>query len=222
MSVASLTNLNISDTYQGVLHAGGVPFAASGLQDIYDGYGNTSSLKLGRACEGASICGTLSADALSVVDPTILFNQLIKLIYPIDSIYLSLTPTAPFPGSGTTWVQASSGRVITGVGTVTDAGSYSKTISVGNNDGKYGITSNDLPQHFHYVFNNDDTGATDPPITADNYAAREAGLNVSFLAYRIEGTSTVATLGKTSPTGSSATSDFAPPSYGVYVWKRTA
>ena len=86
MSIASLTNTNISDTYQGVLHAGGVPFAATGVQDIYDGYGNISSLKLGRACEGGSICGTLSADALYVVNPTILFNQLINLIYPVNSI----------------------------------------------------------------------------------------------------------------------------------------
>ena len=64
MATTSLTNTNISDTYPGVLHAKGEPIPASGLQDVYDGFGNKSSLKIGRA--GVEVSGTFSVDKLVV------------------------------------------------------------------------------------------------------------------------------------------------------------
>lgn len=222
MSIASLTNTNISDTYQGVLHAGGVPFAATGVQDIYDGYGNTSSLKLGRACEGGSICGTLSADSVNIADPTILFNQLIKLIYPINSIYLTLSSSAPFPGSGTTWTQVSEGRVIAGVGTASDDNGISKSFVAGNNSGKFSMLSGDLPRHYHHVVNSDTNLAFETNVTPDNYIKVEGRLTTNPPSYNLAGSNTLPTLGRTSTTGTSTVADIKPLSYGVYVWKRTA
>tara|TARA_R110000824_G_scaffold12963_3_gene56550 strand:- start:313 stop:1002 length:690 start_codon:yes stop_codon:yes gene_type:complete len=64
MATTSLTNTNISDTYTGVLHAKGEPIPASGVQDVYDGFGNKSSLKIGRA--GVEVRGTFSVDKLVV------------------------------------------------------------------------------------------------------------------------------------------------------------
>jgi hypothetical protein len=223
MSIASLTNTNISDTYQGVLHAGGVPFAATGVQDIYDGYGNTSSLKLGRACEGGSICGTLSADALYVVNPTILFNQLINLIYPVNSIYLTLSSSAPFPGSGTTWTQVSQGRVIAGVGTASDDNGISKSFVAGDNGGKFSMLSGDLPRHSHFVSNTtSEHDTTNPPLSPTNYLMQGGTSAVSNYGYELEGNAVPATVGLTSTTGTSTVADITPLSYGVYVWKRTA
>lgn len=57
MAIQSLTNTNISDTYIGVIHAGGIPLAASGTQLLYDGYGSGSSLSIGRINNGVSITG---------------------------------------------------------------------------------------------------------------------------------------------------------------------
>lgn len=57
MAIQSLTNTNISDTYVGVIHAGGTLPATSNTQVLYDGYGNVSSLAIGRVNTGASITG---------------------------------------------------------------------------------------------------------------------------------------------------------------------
>lgn len=222
MSIASLTNTNISDTYQGVLHAGGIPLASAGVQDIFDGYGNTSSLKLGRACNGASICGTLSADSIKIADPTILFNQLINLIYPINSIYLSLNTTAPFPGSGTTWVRSSSGQFIVSVGSSTDSNNYTKTFAASDNTGKFSMLSGDLPQHFHFISNTtSDHGSDKDPLTPSNYLQQGGRIFTSTYAYELEGNAVLPTVGRTSTVGTTI-ADITPPSYGVYVWRRTA
>ena len=68
MASESLTNTNISDTYVGVLHAKGEAIPASGLQDVYDGFGNKTSLKIGRAGQGISIDGSFAADKVIVGD----------------------------------------------------------------------------------------------------------------------------------------------------------
>ena len=65
MASTKLTQTKISDTYGGVLHSNGEPLPVSTLVNIYDGVGNKSSLKLGRACNGATVCGTFTCDILS-------------------------------------------------------------------------------------------------------------------------------------------------------------
>jgi len=64
MASDSLTNTNISDTYVGVLHTKGDPLPTTGLEYVYDGAGNKSSLKIGRA--GVDVSGTFSVDKLVV------------------------------------------------------------------------------------------------------------------------------------------------------------
>ena len=68
MASESLTNTNISETYVGVLHAKGEAIPATGLQDVYDGFGNKSSLKIGQAGQGISIDGNFAADKVIVGD----------------------------------------------------------------------------------------------------------------------------------------------------------
>jgi hypothetical protein len=65
MASTKLTQTKISDTYGGVLHSNGEALPVSTQADIYDGLGNKSSLKLGRACNGATVCGTFTCDILS-------------------------------------------------------------------------------------------------------------------------------------------------------------
>ncbi len=62
MATASLTNTNISDTYTSVLHVNGEPLPATGLQSVYDGYGNKSSLEIGRAKQGITVTGKIRTD----------------------------------------------------------------------------------------------------------------------------------------------------------------
>lgn len=56
----TLQDYSVDETYQGVLHAGGVAMPATGLVDIYDGSGQKSSLAIGLTGEGIRISGSLS------------------------------------------------------------------------------------------------------------------------------------------------------------------
>jgi hypothetical protein len=58
----ALTNTNISATYKGVLHTNGTTIPPTGQEAVYDGVGVQSSLSVGRAAQGASITGLLSAN----------------------------------------------------------------------------------------------------------------------------------------------------------------
>lgn len=71
MANNSLSNTKINITYASLLHANGVPIPVAGQEDIYDGAGNKSSLKLGRACNGATVCGTFTCDTLSAGNITV-------------------------------------------------------------------------------------------------------------------------------------------------------
>lgn len=82
----NLQNLNICDTYYGVLHAGGVPIPSTGQAQIYDGNGTTTALKLGANCNGATICGTLSATSLQLQNK--LTTDLLPVITPsVSGVY---------------------------------------------------------------------------------------------------------------------------------------
>lgn len=65
MATITLTDQNISNTYTGILHAQGTILPSSGQVLIYDGDGNSSALRLGRAGFGATISGGLSCNVLS-------------------------------------------------------------------------------------------------------------------------------------------------------------
>jgi hypothetical protein len=63
---SNLGPTNISETFNGLLHAFGSPIPLAGQQLIYDGYGTPSALRLGANCNGATICGTLSCDNIII------------------------------------------------------------------------------------------------------------------------------------------------------------
>lgn len=61
MSTTALTNTNISQTYKGLLHAGGVKIPTSGgIVGIYDGAGQQTSLSLGLINQGISVTGGIT------------------------------------------------------------------------------------------------------------------------------------------------------------------
>lgn len=80
LAATNLTNVNISDTFYGVLHAGGESLPSSGQAQIYDGYGNPTALKLGANCNGATICGELSATSLSLTTP--ILSSILPTVVP--------------------------------------------------------------------------------------------------------------------------------------------
>ena len=83
MATASLTNTNISDTYTSVLHVNGEPLPATGLQSVYDGYGNKSSLEIGRANRGITVTGKIRTD-----------NDIVLNTAPVNSNVYSLSASS--------------------------------------------------------------------------------------------------------------------------------
>lgn len=72
MPVASLTDTRTDLTYIGLLHAQGEPLPSSGLVNIYDGYGNQSSISVGRNGAGATVSGLTTTSSLSTISATVL------------------------------------------------------------------------------------------------------------------------------------------------------
>lgn len=83
MATASLTNTNISDTYTSILHVNGEPLPATGLQSVYDGYGNESSLEIGRANQGITVTGKIRTD-----------NDIVLNTIPVNSNTYSLSASS--------------------------------------------------------------------------------------------------------------------------------
>ena len=203
MALPDLTDQFVADAYIGVLHTSNVAFTGSNLPSIYDGLGNRSSLNLGAYCNGASICGTLSATSLILDD----YSFIVDFIYPVGSIFLSFENTNPSSRFiGTTWIQTADGHFLGGVGTGTDINSITKSLSAGENDGEYEhtLTIDELPPHQHNVLGrNENFGRT-------NSSGKQT-----------VGTDPTSIKGITSDVGGGNSHNNVPPSFGVYVWRRT-
>jgi len=228
----SLENQFISDTYTSLLHTvnnDGVP--SSSIDDIYDGGGKQTALSLGAKNNGAVVSGPLIAGNVSY--PTSASPKpLIDVLFPVGSVYFTATNSSPSTFMGGTWGQIAQGRFIVGVGTGSDSTGISRTFSVGgNNTGKYEVAldKNNLPAHSHYVANSDSAYAqTAPTVSAETTVIADA-YAVASRAYTLRGTPTQATLGKTSLVGNTADNTglgvpimTTPPSFGLYIWQRTA
>lgn len=208
MASTSLTNTNISNTYVGVLHAKGAALPATGQEDVYDGFGNKSALKVGRAGEGIDVDGTLG-DAFK--------TAIAEAIYPIGSVTFSQDNTNP--GSrftGTTWVQIATGRFIAGQGAGND-GTEAKTIPAGNDTtGKYNhpLTTAELASHSHAL----------------DQLSNNAGIDGDFFGQGVYNNQQRDAVGRqgavntftSASTGSGTPHNNMPPSFGLYVWQRTS
>jgi hypothetical protein len=212
---ASLTNTNISTTYLGVLHSNGEQLPTSGQQRMSDGAGNTSAISIGRDCNGVTICGPLSCTSLQtnqkISTANIELSGVVNHLYPVGSVFLSLDSVNPsIRFTGTTWVPVAQGRFIAGVGEGIDHRGTSQQIAVGGTnitdttgEYKHQLTVGEMPAHTHSLkgFNyNNKRDDDERKGYWDNFGG---------------------TL-QTEPTGGSLHHNNTPPSFGLYIWQRTA
>ncbi len=124
--------------------------------------------------------------------------------FPIDSYYFSAVSTDPATTLGFgTWVREGEGRFISSVGTGTDDNAVSRQMVAGDNSGEYEVilTQQQMPRHSHtYTLEN----------TRGSGAAGAEDGNSSF------------TTPNTSEAGNDQAHSNTPPSFGMYVWRRTA
>jgi hypothetical protein len=244
MASTKLTQTKISDTYGGVLHSNGEALPVSTLVDIYDGVGNKSSLKLGRECNGATICGpvvingSLSANNITTTAKLSASTQfdilnLLNVLQPINSIIFTFNSINPGTRTGwtdTTWAQVSQGRFLVGVGTGTDSIPVSKTFTVGNNTGEYNHTliTTEIPNHTHtgYGVVKGASGLaqgvfTNPYIIGKSVLVHEGSGHTSGVAATTTAVKLDSEL-RLDYTGGSLSHNNTPPGFGLYVWQRTA
>jgi hypothetical protein len=238
----NLANVNISDTYYGVLHAGGQNLPPTGQAQIYDGYGTLAAIRVGANCNGVTICGPLSATSLTTTSKLSASTQfdifnLLNVLHPVGSIiftFNSNNPGTTRPGwSVTTWSQISQGRFIVGVGTGTDGRGDDMVFAAGNTVGEYEhiLKLNETPSHDHIqTLGNDGGGikATSSPFYAGyldqvgGYAAGFRDIGNTAGSIQAAAHTNADVFYRTTITGGSEPHNNIPPGFGLYVWQRTS
>ena len=213
--MSALTDKYIDDTYESWLHSNTLPLPETGQEDIYDGAGNKSSLKLGRACNGATICGNLTVDGLVMTNTDSFKTLLLEVLYPVGAMYFN-SGVNPASLIGGVWEQVGQGKVIGLVGTGTDKNGTTFTLGAGDSDtnGEYTHqnTINEMPNHTHDI----KTGLVS---SSDDNAGNTGYLGSSPRALLDAGGITNPSL-TNATTGGGAYHNNMPPVYGVYMWKR--
>ena len=153
---ADFTNQFISDRYTSLIHLSGNNLTED-FDGVYDGKGNYTGIEI-------------STSDVSIHNVTMLKSAtdttLLDMIYPINSIFLSIenvNPSTRFIGSE--WELVSEGLFLAGVGTGTDKNGNTQTIDEENVNqaGEYShaLTEEELASHRHQVFGRElNTGQT--------------------------------------------------------------
>lgn len=167
-------------------------------------------------------------------------SEIVNLIYPVGSIYISANNTNPGTFLGGTWTAFAAGRCIVGVGTSTGADGGTLSVTNGQNFGSVNhthttgdctLTVDQMPSHTH-IQNAHNHAQNDSTFMNDtkNYDTRPSGSSGYYMGaglktyYTKDTTATNQNTGggqahNHGNTGSGTTSQ---PSIGVHMWKRTA
>ena len=129
-------------------------------------------------------------------------SDLLDLIYPVGSIYMSVNNTSPATLFGGTW-EAIGGRFLLGADTTYSAGST-------GGEETHTLTINEMPSHSHGIRTSSIDGDVDW-VPKDH----KANVNVSELIFNWEGT-------VISTTGGGQAHNNMPPYLAVFMWKRIA
>ena len=203
---ADLTNQFISDKYTSLLHLSGAQMTSPLAEDqsahgVYDGKGNYTGIGV----TTTSISFNNITMPKSTTDTT-----LVDYFFPIGSIFISLDNVNPgVRMTETVWELVSTGLFLAGVGTGTDRNDTSAAITAGDtNRGEYThtLTVEEMPSHYH------DVHGGQMRVGRTNGTDKEVAGTDTTRALRAD----------TTFTGGGQAHNNIPPSYGVYVWKRTS
>ena len=199
----------------------GIAFGKVGTRDGFDcamaAYfsGTTTVSGAMTSSGGATFSGALTATGTTAMPSsmTIGGKTLLNLIYPVGSIYMSVSSTSPATFLGGTWERIQDKFLLS-------AGS---TYAAGATGGEttHKLTVSELPEHNHYVIDTGNTAyvyssakavATSGGTWAARLTANYGAVDVSSETYKLT----------TSAKGDGGAHNNMPPYLAVYVWKRTA
>lgn len=162
----------------------------------------------------------VTADNMNEIKSAI--NGIFNYIYPVGSIYMSVSSTNPGTIFGGTWEQIK-GRFLLGTGTpnTTNSDNYFGGMSgtlynalAGSTGGQdyHTLTANEMPSHWHNFYKTGrvmywDSGAD--PLGIKQGTGGDIAAQASWDA-------------KTANSGDGQAHNNMPPYFAVYIWKRTA
>ena len=144
-------------------------------------------------------------------------SQFVDMIYPVGSIYMSVSNTSPASLFGGTWEQLKD-RFLLGAGDSYDAGSI-------GGEATHALTINEIAKHYHdsYVlYDQNGYGFNSAPYEFYLKAVKGDGWGTTGSTANELTNKNTRRIRNTSETGKNAAHNNMPPYLAVYMWKRTA
>lgn len=223
-SLPNLTDEFIADSYKGVLHTSNQPVTGAELRQVYDGLGNPTALKVS---QNTIRIGNFTFPLSGAFGQTIIINSGGDLslgnIFPVGSVYFTMIDINPGTFLGGSWSRVAQGRFIVGVGEGIDTNTNIQNFVVGNNNGEYLVTLSvdEMPEHEHLNGLRAQTGGGSPHIYGDS----NVGITPTLPDRSVDQDSERRNSdrqGITSKSGGGEPHNNLPPSFGLYIWSRTA
>lgn len=152
-----------------------------------------------------------NGDIYISLDGNSIKTDLINLIYPVGSIYISVNSTSPATLFGGTWEAFGQGRTLVGVGTGNDGSTSMSFATAGSTGGEYShtLTTDEIPSHTHNT-----------RVAWDSSKGSSSTINGNFqrLLYYPGNAYGINSLG----TGGGSSHNNLSPYIVVYFWRRTA
>ena len=193
----------------------------SGNRKIQVGYAGTSLLVgqvahlAGYTHDGAKLKDVTEEAVRQLLGLT--QKHIIDMIYPVNSVYLTLSEAEPekfFPG--TKWKRISEGRFLVGAGTGMDSNGVLHSFGTENEWGEYfhSMITYEMPSHSHKIKVCNDGNP-------DGKRDRSSGADCQYWNTQDNRTDVqYNTIPYTETAGDGKPHNNIPPSYGVYIWRR--
>lgn len=190
-------------TLQGIFDDIYKRYGRLGLNDLSKVFrGTVSGLEEGLDSTKTNV--TTLAEALELLNTTKLAkSELLNAVYPVGSIYISVSETSPNTLFGGTWERLKD-RFLLAAGDSYVAGAT-------GGEAVHTLTVGEMPKHHHNLY----------VRGFDNSSSKEAIVNGSYNYTSVQSNAGQAEL-IISSTGGSAAHNNMPPYLAVYMWKRTA
>ena len=144
----------------------------------------------------------------------LLKEYLLDSIYPVGSIYMSVSSTSPATLFGGTWSQLTD-RFLLGAGSTYTAGNTGGAATVT-------LTTSQMPAHTHGTNNSSYYFSTAKALSTDSVGRRTVGSGGSNYATTATTLEDLSEASATGSTGGGGSHNNMPPYLVVYMWKRTA
>lgn len=138
--------------------------------------------------------------------------DILNMVYPVGSIYMSVNSTNPATLFGGTWKAISQGRTLVGVGTWSDINGHKMTWTAETTGGEYfhTLTTNEMPSHTH-----EEKAVANPNSGGP-------GIRGTFNSQEGSGFTGYGTGVPSGNSGGGRAHNNLQPFFVVYMWKRTA